>query len=352
MLSDPLVMGEARKIDPYRRRIANGDRLPDGTPNDADRVETGPSDLAFEEWAALGLSPPDLERLREYRLSRLVGELQRRDIGALLMFDPLNIRYATDTTNMQLWIAHNPCRAALVTADGYLALWDFHSGEHLSRHLPLVRELRHGASFFYFESGERTEEHARRFAAELREIVEARVGAHRRLAVDKIEMAGLRALEATGFTVLEGQAVTEHARKIKDANELNAMRCAIASCEAAMDEMRAAARPGVSEIEAWAELQKGNHIRGGEWIETRILSSGPRTNPWFQDGPLQGGRRPYPFQHGAPEAGPELPRADGGRADAAGEVPGAALWRDVSRRRPVRRIPGAALSRGLRRRRL
>ena len=26
------------------------------------------------------------------------------------------------------------------------------------------------------------------------------------------------------------------------------------------------------------------HIRrGGEWIETRLLASGPRTNPWFQE---------------------------------------------------------------------
>ena len=33
----------------------------------------------------------------------------------------------------------------------------------------------------------------------------------------------------------------------------------------------------------WAALHAGNIKRGGEWIETRILSSGPRTNPWFQE---------------------------------------------------------------------
>ena len=59
-----------------------------------------------------------------------------------------------------------------------------------------------------------------------------------------------------------------------------------------MDDMRRAVIPGKTEVDAWAELQKGNFIRGGEWIETRILSSGPRTNPWFQEcGPrvMQGG---------------------------------------------------------------
>ena len=66
------------------------------------------------------------------------------------------------------------------------------------------------------------------------------------------------------------------------------MRCAMAACEAACAEMRAAMTPdavraGLTEVDLWAEMQKGNHIRGGEWIETRILSSGPRTNPWFQE---------------------------------------------------------------------
>ena len=50
-----------------------------------------------------------------------------------------------------------------------------------------------------------------------------------------------------------------------------------------MAEMQAALRPGISENALWAELHRGNIARGGEWIETRLLSSGPRTNPWFQE---------------------------------------------------------------------
>ena len=30
-------------------------------------------------------------------------------------------------------------------------------------------------------------------------------------------------------------------------------------------------------------LHAENIKRGGEWIETRLLSSGPRTNPWYQE---------------------------------------------------------------------
>ena len=95
-----------RKIDPAR-----GDRLADGTPNDNDRVEIGPTQLAFAEWAAEGVDLPNLDRMRHYRWQRLTQALVDRDIGGLLMFDHRKIRYATDTTNMQLLKSHNPYRA-------------------------------------------------------------------------------------------------------------------------------------------------------------------------------------------------------------------------------------------------
>ncbi|MCB2123793.1 MAG: aminopeptidase P family protein, partial [Rhodobacteraceae bacterium] len=56
---------DRRKIDPNR-----GDRLGDGTPNDNDRVEIGPTQLAFREWEAAGLVLPNLERMRADRLRR------------------------------------------------------------------------------------------------------------------------------------------------------------------------------------------------------------------------------------------------------------------------------------------
>ncbi|MDX5382890.1 MAG: M24 family metallopeptidase, partial [Rhodobacterales bacterium] len=39
----------------------------------------------------------------------------------------------------------------------------------------------------------------------------------------------------------------------------------------------------MSEDDVWAVLHAENIRRGGEWIETRLLASGPRTNPWFQE---------------------------------------------------------------------
>jgi Xaa-Pro dipeptidase len=274
---------DRRKIDPWR-----DERLADGSPNDNDRIEIGPTQLAFREWEAAGLRPPNLQQMREFRWRRLVDQLVTRDVGGLLMFDPLNIRYATDTTNMQLWNSHNPFRACLICADGHMVVWEYKQAPFLVTFNPLVKELRHGASFFYNVSGDATEFDARSFAAQVDDVMRLHAGSNRRIAVDKIMVHGLRALERRSFDVLEGEVLTERARSIKGPDEVLAMRCAHLACENALSEMEAFARENVpvgnvSEDDIWAELHKGNIRRGGEWIETRLLSSGPRTNPWFQE---------------------------------------------------------------------
>jgi Xaa-Pro aminopeptidase len=268
-----------RKIDPSRRPRTK----PDGSPDDNDRVEIGPTQLAFDCWAKAGLEAPNLEAMRNYRLARLVAELRKRDYAGILCMDPLNIRYATDTTNMQLWVTHNPSRACFVSADGYVVLWDYHNCGHLSAHLPLVREVRSGAYFFYMLSGDRVVEHADRFAREIDDLLRQHGGRNRRLAIDRIEPEGLFALRRLGIETVDGQPVTEHARAIKGPDDIKALKCAVHSCEVAMHKMQEALVPGMTENDLWSILHAENIRHGGEWIETRILASGPRTNPWFQE---------------------------------------------------------------------
>ena len=268
---------DTRKIAPSLR--------PDGSPANNDRMEIGPTPLAFAEWAAAGLEAPNLAKMRKDRLDRLAAKLNERDYAAILMFDPLNIRYASDSTNMQLWNTHNPFRACLVTADGHMILWYFKGlGDLLTRHNPLISETRRGpSSFFYFSNGDGTRTNAQNFAAEILQILKERCGSNRRIAIDKIMVHGLRAFEAAGMKVMEGEEVTEKARVVKTPEEIKAMRCAIYACEASVAAMERAVSPGITEDDVWAVLHAENIKRGGEWIETRLLASGSRTNPWFQE---------------------------------------------------------------------
>ena len=223
---------DTRKIDPTR-----GPMLPDGSPNDNDRIEIGPTQLAFREWEAAGLTLPDLPRLRQFRLDRLVSHINDRGYAGLLMFDPLNIRYATDSTNMQLWNTHNPFRAVLVCADGYMVIWDYKNSPFLSTFNPLVREQRSGADLFYFDRGDKVDVAADVFSNEVRVLLAEHAPGLNRLGVDKVMLHGLRALEAQGFEIMEGEEVTEKARSIKGPDEILAMRCANHACETAVKAM-------------------------------------------------------------------------------------------------------------------
>jgi Xaa-Pro aminopeptidase len=274
---------DTRKIDPTK-----GATLADGSPNDMDRIEIGPTQLAFGEWETAGLTVPNLEAMRAYRHKRLTQHIVDRGYGGLLMFDPLNIRYATDSTNMQLWNTHNPFRAVLLCADGYMVIWDYKNAPFLTGFNPLVREVRGGGSMFYFATGDKTDVKADAFANEVREIMAEHAGTNKLLGVDKIMLHGAHALEAQGFTLKDGEEVTEKSRSIKCADEIHAMRCANHACETAVTAMEDFARSNVgdgktSEDDIWAILHAENIRRGGEWIETRLLASGQRTNPWFQE---------------------------------------------------------------------
>ena len=262
---------------------ARGVDLDDGSPNNGNRIEIGPTELAWSEWHAAGLQAPNLELMRAYRLDRIVSGLQARDWGGVLLFDPLSIRYASDSTSMQLWNTHNPFRACLVTADGHMVVWDYKKSPFLCQFNPLVREVRSGASMFYFTDGDNTTKAANSFAQQILELMRAHAGGNMRLGVDKVMLDGYYALRDAGFDVMRGEELMEKARSVKSFDEQLAMKCASWSCEQAMYEMQNAVMPGMSEDEIWAVLHAGNIKRGGEWIETRLLATGPRTNPWFQE---------------------------------------------------------------------
>ncbi|MCB0198043.1 MAG: aminopeptidase P family protein [Anaerolineae bacterium] len=243
----------------------------------------GPGELAYSEWAALGLELPDLPTMRHYRLERVRKQLRRLDYGGILLYDPLNIRYATDSSNMQIWTMHNAVRYCYIATDGPIVLFDFHNCEHLSVHLELIDEIRPAVAWYYFGAGDRVVEIAERWAAELADLVRAYGGGNTRLAIDHCNEEGIAALHRQGVQTFNGEEVMELARVIKCQDEIKAMRCAIATCERSMEIMQAKMEPGVTEQRLWSYLHAENIARGGEWIETRLLASGPRTNPWFHE---------------------------------------------------------------------
>lgn len=57
----------------------------------------------------------------------------------------------------------------------------------------------------------------------------------------------------------------------------------MAVCDLGISRMVESLHAGVTENQLWSILHETNIAHGGEWAESRLLNSGPRTNPWFQD---------------------------------------------------------------------
>ncbi|MEM7339328.1 MAG: Xaa-Pro peptidase family protein [Actinomycetota bacterium] len=243
----------------------------------------GPGPELEATWVDAGLTLPDLDARRIYRFERVQEQLAAFGYDGIILMDPMNLRYATDSTNMQVWVMHNAARYAWVGADRSLIVWDFYDCEFIAGHNPLVDEVRPAVGATYFLAGPRYAEQARRFAAELLDVIHEHCEPGARIAIDQCHYLAYQELAAGGIEIGNGQEVMEQARAIKGPDELAAMRCAVHACEATMAEMRTTLVPGMTERELWAELHAGNIRRAGEWIETQILASGPRTNPWMQE---------------------------------------------------------------------
>jgi Xaa-Pro aminopeptidase len=156
----------------------------------------------------------DLIKLRTYRHRRVQEQLRKRDYGAVLLYDPVNIRYATGTRNMTIWTMHNAARYCLVPAEGPAILFDYRNCEHLSHGIETVGETRPGKFWYYFCVAEKQPQRVNAWAQEIESTLRERCGKNRRLAVDHLDGEGREALISLGLQLFNGQEPLEHARSI------------------------------------------------------------------------------------------------------------------------------------------
>ncbi len=229
------------------------------------------------------VSPEVLERARAYRLQRLRDRCVAEDCAALLLYDPCNIRYAFDCSNMQVWCLHNPIRYALIFADGPAIMFEFKGCMKQSENLAGIDELRTARTWMYMALGDKSGVARAIWADEIADLVRIHGGGNRRIACDRLDGAGTHALVERGLHYVDGARISEIARSIKSEDEIELMRWTMRVCEAGMARIYDHSVPGVTERELWAQLHFENARSGGDWLETKLLTAGPRTNPWYQE---------------------------------------------------------------------
>ncbi len=224
----------------------------------------------------------NFEKLRAYRLDRVKKELEKNNLEACILFDPVNVRYALDTTNMSVYHMHNLTRYCFVPVNGPVILYEYFNCEGLSGHLNLIDEIRPAITWDYFSNGDQASVQLKKWVNEIKDLSNSYFKS-KKVAIDVINGPAVTALNKADIKVVDAKLILEQARVIKSPEELKCMKAAIEVAEIGVSKMRNELKAGMTEDELWSILHKTNIEHGGEWIECRILSSGERTNPWMQE---------------------------------------------------------------------
>ncbi len=224
----------------------------------------------------------DFNKLRSYRLDRVKKELEKNNLEACILFDPVNIRYALDTVNMSVYNMHNLTRYCFVPVDGPTILYEYFNCEILSKDLDLIDEIRPSITWDYFSNGDQASSQLKKWINEIKDLSK-NYFKNKKIAIDVINGPAVTALHKAGIEVVDAKLILEQARVIKSPEELICMKAALEVADIGVAKMREELRAGMTEDELWSILHKTNIEHGGEWIECRILSSGERTNPWMQE---------------------------------------------------------------------
>jgi len=240
----------------------------------------------------------DFERLRRYRLDRVKTMLERFDLGALLLFETSNIRYAT-ATQIGYWAFNKGERWALVTRDGRPRIWDFGSAAKAHRlQLPHLYDSENsigGNTGLQGAIGPETGLHARA-VREIKAALEDDGVAEERLGVDLAETAVLLALQDADLRVVDGQQAMMRAREIKSPDEIVLLTQACAMVDGVYQDIFEMLKPGVRESDVVGLAHARLFEMGSEFVEAINSIAGERCSPHphvFSDRIIRPGDQAY-----------------------------------------------------------
>src|SRR5262249_28055279 len=187
---DPHDSHESRRCRARRcrRRLPRGKRESTAMPDDARRRDLVGQQIVDYE------ARVDVARLKRERLARLQAEVGKAGLGAVLLYDPINIRYATGTRDSSTGFAlRSYYRYAVVPRQGHPIVFggleDGPAGE-------AAVEVREGRTWDFFPCGRNVDEAARRWAEDLAAALGELGVAREPLGIDRLDFVGFEALRA------------------------------------------------------------------------------------------------------------------------------------------------------------
>ncbi len=175
----------------------------------------------------------DMERLTAERLARLQQSMKREELGALLLTDFLNIRYATNTVFMVGLRATALQRFVVVPAEGSPVIFQRETA---------MRSRQRMRRFEAYMFAMRPPVATRNFAAQVLDGLRELGVAEEPVGVDCLNVDAINALKGAGVHLVDGWRALNSARAVKTTDELQLIRWTTRAKERGYDLVRQALR--------------------------------------------------------------------------------------------------------------
>lgn len=124
--------------------------------------------------------------MRLYRLGRVREQMAHYGVDLLILSDPISIRYATGTRNMQVFCQRNaPSRYLVLTADQSI-LFEFTGCLHLGEGFETVDEVRPSSTASFVAAGPHIAAREQKWSDEMASLITELVGAGATVGLERL----------------------------------------------------------------------------------------------------------------------------------------------------------------------
>lgn len=221
----------------------------------------------------------DFDRMRRERVAKVKAEMEKTDLGCLLLFDSGNKRYLTSTAVCAPGV-DNMGRYGILPRGGEPYIFGFGSEVASEKlHCPWIADRSFPAHTTMFGALPKEWGATGRFIKDLRMVLDQHGLSKEPIGVDLLDSQLILALQEAGYRLGDGQDVMLKARMIKTEDEIQVLRNAAATVDAAYEGIARMLRAGVRENDIQAEAARILHTLGAQWVMNIQVTSGSRTNP-------------------------------------------------------------------------
>jgi Xaa-Pro dipeptidase len=228
----------------------------------------------------------DFDAMRKYKWDRLQAQLEAKNLGGLICFDPDNVRYATSTT-LADWARDKYVRWCVIPRGGQPVLFEVGTAVDVKKNLcPWIEteNIMPGGGWLRGANHPTGNELAVMMTAmKIKGALDKYKVSDMPIGIDTADLYILNGLKAQGLDIVNGWDAMWDARVIKSPDELKIIEMSAALADGCWEYIVDFIRPGVKESELVGEIYGWLLKHGADRITGVNCVSGPRSNPHPHD---------------------------------------------------------------------